>query len=248
MENPVLNTPGLRISMHTNAGICKLVLACAAWASMGAVALAQTIAPGSYVYEGGNGTLMIKSDQTFSISTFGGNAHMCELEGTIRGNRGAVADSKCGVTLKPAGANWQLDTTDDSCRDFCGARAGFQGLYIKPSAACTYSAVAKSRKVFKSQYDQKDYTAAIQTLAPVLTQCAQVVNRFEEHWIRNDVALAQFKAGDKAGCLATLAPLAELASRTDADIRDTGEPTYVENYLKLAKAVRTNLRLCKSTP
>ena len=160
-------------------------LALAALVAVSTPVAAQGIASGSYVYHGGNGSLSIKSDHSFAITTVGGNAHVCDLEGTLVGNRGKATDSTCELIFKPVGSNLQLDTNGDaSCREFCGARAGFDGLYIKPTPACTPNAIAVTREAFKSKYDSKDYASATHTLAPVLSQCTQVLNRFDEHWIR----------------------------------------------------------------
>lgn len=209
---------------------------------------AQNIAPGTYVYQGGNGSLLVKANRTFVISTVGGNGHICDVEGTLVGNSGKSTENRCVLTLKPIAENWHLDTNgDQSCREYCGARAGFDGLYIKPDAACTSSAIANSRRIFKSNYDHKEFSLAVQILAPVLSQCTQVLNRFDENWIRNDVALAQLRGGDAAACLNTLAPLVEIATMSDDDIRGLPEPTYISNYLDIAKAVRTNLRLCRKS-
>ncbi|WP_256354599.1 hypothetical protein [Variovorax sp. dw_308] len=41
----------------------------------------------------------------------------------------------------------------------------------------------------------------------------------EKDRIRNDLALAQLRAGDHAGCLKTLEPLREAAGQSDNDIR-----------------------------
>ena len=215
--------------------------------ALGTIAGARTIAPGNYVYEGGWGSLNIEKSGRFVISTFGGNGHICDLDGTHVGRSSTMIDNKCVLTFRPIGSNLQLNTNgDQSCRQYCGARAGFEGLYIKPEPTCTSSAIANSRREFKNKYDQKKFGIAVQTLAPVLSQCTKVLNRFEENWIRNDLALAQLRSGDKAACLDTLKPLVEIAAMTDDDIRGIPEPTYAPNYLDIAKAVRTNLKLCKS--
>jgi hypothetical protein len=206
---------------------------------------AQSPAPGSYLAEGGGGTLRIHPNQTFDLDTVGGNAHMCGLSGQLTGMRSALADSQCVVTFSKKGRDLLVSTNGDaSCRDFCGMRAGFEGLYIRPSSDCTISAVARTRKEFKLQYDHKQYSAAVQTLQPVLTQCARVLNWQDEHWIRNDLALAQLRSGDAAACRKTLEPLHELADMSDDDIRSRPEPAYTDTWLAIAKATRTNRKLC----
>jgi hypothetical protein len=153
------------------------------------------------------------------------------------------------LSFKSDGRNVLVsDNQADVCRKFCGARAGFTGLYILPTAGCTAKGIAAGRTQFKRKYDKKIFPEAISILSTMLNDCKRVLHRFEMDWIRNDLALAQLKNGDKAACLKTLSPLVELANYSDAEIRAFPEPTYVDSYLSIAKATRTNLKLCKSAP
>jgi hypothetical protein len=223
-------------------------LALATLNTMGSAATPPNIAPGEYVYEGGNGVLRINSDKSFVIDTVGANAHICGLEGELHGSQGVIPNSSCVLHFKPDGNNMRLeDNQADECRNFCGARAGYTGLYIRPTSACTARAIALSRKAFKSKYDQRNYDSAVDILSRVLIDCKKVINHFDADWMRNDLALAQLRSGDKAACLSTLSPLVELAAMSDEDIRGMAEPAYVDWYISIAKATRTNLKLCKAT-
>jgi hypothetical protein len=119
-------------------------------------------------------------------------------------------------------------------------------MYFKPSPACTSKGMTASRKKFKLLYDKKEYSSAVQVLSSVLVNCAPVLNRFDQGFVRNDLALAQLQSGDPAACLQTLQPLQDLGSMRDEEVRETSEPTYVDVYLRLARATRTNLRLCNA--
>jgi hypothetical protein len=210
-----------------------------------ALSNAQSPAPGTYIYEGGGGTLNIHPNQTFDLNTVGGNAHLCGLSGQLTGPNSALANSQCVVTIAKKGYDLQVSTNGDaSCRDFCGMRAGFEGLYIRPSGECTASAVTRARKEFKMQYDHKQYASAVQTLEPLLTLCARVLNWQDERWMRNDLALAQLRSGNAAVCRKTLEPLQELSNMSDDEIRAMPEPAYTDTWLAIAKATRTNRKLC----
>jgi hypothetical protein len=226
----------------------QLALAALAFLSAGLACAQQTTTPppGEYIYEGGNGTLTVKSGNRFGIETVGANGHSCTLDGTIAQGKAKLADSTCVVSFSTAADKIVVGTNgSEQCLDNCGARAGFKGNYFKPSPACTTKAVAASRKTFKRQYDAKDYAAAQSTLAPVLAECDATLYWIDKDWMRNDLALAQFKLGDRAACLKTLQPLREDAAKTDSDLKDEYPPVEAEIYGPVVRAARTNLKLCR---
>ena len=215
--------------------------------SVGIAAQAQSFPQGSYVYEGGKGELRIQADGSFTIDTVGGNGHSCSLESVLEGRRARLTDSECVVTFTPKGNDIHVaDNEHESCRNSCGARAGFTGFYIRPSLACTQKGMEATRRKFKQQYDKKNFSDAVQTLSLTLTECVRVLNRFSEWDIRNDLALAQLRSGDAAACLKTLQPLHDLGSMSDEDVRGIPEPAFVDVYLRIARATRTNFRLCNA--
>jgi hypothetical protein len=97
-----------------------------------------------------------------------------------------------------------------------------------------------------SNMTKKNFSDAVQTLSLTLTECVRVLNRFSEWDIRNDLALAQLRSGDAAACLKTLQPLHDLGSMSDEDVRGIPEPAFVDVYLRIARATRTNFRLCNA--
>ncbi|BDT73014.1 hypothetical protein os4_25600 [Comamonadaceae bacterium OS-4] len=218
-----------------------------AFISLSLTVQAQIIPPGSYVYKGGNGELNIQANGNFTIDTVGGNAHTCSIEGVIKSKRARLPDSECVVTFTPEDNNIHVTNNEhESCRYSCGVRAGYTGLYIRPSPICTVKGMEVARKKFKQQYGKKEFSAAAQTLLPLLTDCATVLNRFSEWDVRNDLALAQLRGGDAAACLKTLQPLQDLGQMSDENVRGIPEPTFVDIYLRIAHATRTNLKLCNA--
>lgn len=207
---------------------------------------AQKPPVGSYVYQGGGGELRIESSGGFLIDTVGANAHTCNLEGTLSGERGLIADSACVLTISRQGRDIQVADNDHSdCRAYCGVRAGFTGTYFSSSPACTAKRIAANRKRFKLAYDKKAFSSAVQILSPILVECADVLHHFDNAFMRNDLALAQLRSGDAVACLKTLQPVMHFGF-SDAEENINREPIYAETYIELARATRTNLRLCNA--
>jgi len=212
------------------------------------LASAQTSTPpaGEYIYEGGSGALRVKADGRFDITTIGANAHTCALDGTIVRGKATIADSGCVVSFAVNADKVAVTTNGaEQCRDNCGMRATFEGTYTRPTPACTDKAVANSRKSFKRQYDARDYATALNTLSPLLSECDKTLDWITKGWMRNDIALTQFKLNDRAACLRTLQPLAEDAARTDDGIKENYPPADADIFLPVVRATRTNLKLCR---
>jgi hypothetical protein len=212
------------------------------------LALAQfsTPAEGEYVIsDGAWGTLQVQPRGKFRIETIGANGHICELDGVITNGKSKLEKSACQVSFKADGQNVNVATNEsDACRDFCGMRAWFEGLYRKPPPLCVSKSIRASRKKFKEEYVAKNYSAALATIEPVATQCKQFLFWTESGWILNDLALTQFKLGDRAGCIRTLQGLAPDAALSDEEIKGNYPPTDADMYLPVVRATRTNLKLC----
>jgi hypothetical protein len=210
--------------------------------------------PGEYITENGWGNLIIKSGTAgtaiFSIMSIGANAHTCTLDGEIRNGRAELeADQKdgkpCTVTFRQKGNDIEVAAaTFEECRAYCGARAGFDGLYMKPVKGCDSISIKKSRAAFKRLYDKKVYAEAKAELKPVLDGCKKTLYWIEDGRIRNDLAITEYKLGNTAACRQILEPLADDAAKTDEDLRGNYPPADAESYMPVIKATRTNLRLC----
>lgn len=225
-------------------------LAVFAWALFGAgIAAAQytTPAPGKYIdNEASFGVLMVKADHTFQINTMSSNGHTCDVGGQIT-NGIAKFDEEvaCEITFKTEGGNVRVSARPEGgCRQFCGMRASFVGLYQKPGPLCTRSAMERSRAAFKKNYLAKNFKSAFEALKSVATQCRPFMDAIEAAWVLNDLALTQFKLGDPAACAKTLLPLMMYSTMSDAEVREFFPPADVDAYLLIARATRTNLRLC----
>lgn len=215
-----------------------------------------SLPPGDYVFEHSHGDLVVGSleqgVQKFTIETVGANGHTCAVEGEIRDGVATIESTgdapACEIRFAPK--NRQLDVSTngaDSCREWCGMRATFEGSYRLPVAACTATARQEGRKRFKQYYDQKKYDVAVTLLPPILAECADLVGEVERRWILNDLAITQFKLGRPADCLATLDPLREEAAKTDDELKEEIPPSDQYDWLPVIKATRANLKLC-STP
>lgn len=205
--------------------------------------------PGTYVRAGASGTLVLQKGK-FRIDSTGANAHVCSVSGTWSGEKGLANDEgeRCDIGLVAKGDDVEVTApTTDACRSYCGARASFDGTFFTPPKGCAAADVKKTRASFKALYDQKQYPEALAALAPLLTTCERVLDRFDVMWIRNDLALTQHKAGRDAECLATLEPLSEYR---DASLDEPVgyEPAYQDVLARIAKATRTNAKLCGFVP
>jgi hypothetical protein len=212
------------------------------------LALAQysTPAEGEYVLNyRGWGALQIQPHGKFKIETIGSNAHTCELDGVIVNGKSKLENSTCEVSFKVDGQDVEVATNEAAaCSNFCGARAWFNGLYKRPPPPCTSKSIASSRRKFKREYVAKNYAAALVAINPIATQCNQFLHWIDSAWVLNDLALTQFKLGDRAACIKTLQGLAPDAAKSDDEIKGSYPPSDSEAYLPAVQATRTNLRLC----
>ena len=214
-----------------------------------------SLRPGEYVTEGAWGHLSLRpgngSVLLFEIQATGGNMHVCSLDGEVNGGsatlEGPDEKTPCIVTFSqtPEGVKVTASVSG-ACREYCGARAHFEGLYVRPSARCTQEAVGAARKSFKQLYDTGKYAEAKAKLEPVLTLCSRTLHRSEEGRIRNDLAVTMYKLSDLSGCLLVLQPLAGDAKLTDAEFREGHSPSDADMLLPIVRAARTNLKLCQA--
>jgi len=232
----------------------RLLIALAISVSNSAFA-SNNFKPGQYLQEGGWGTLTVMPSsgkgQPFSIQSIGPNTHTCELEGLIQGTRANLdvdeGEKKCVVLFRLS--NEGIDVTvdervDNSCRNFCGVRAWFTGMYLKPNKECTYAARSLASKRFIDFYRKKDYRAARAELEPMLHNCGKTLHMFDDGEIRNDLAITQYHLKDYSGCLATLAPLAVYARMTSEQIKEEFAQVDASVMESIVKSARTNIGLC----
>jgi hypothetical protein len=221
-----------------------LLLAC------GAAHAQKRLEPGEYLDSSG-GYLVLKPGKggtAFKLHSVGGNRHTCDVEGTIGANNVAVLkpdpQTTCMLRFVPQGNSIEVELKD-RCPAYCGARASLDGTYFKPEPGCDRAGVKKSRAEFKKLYDQKDYAKARAVLEPVVKRCQKTVDDRDDGWMRNDLAITLLRLGDPAECRKTLEPLAALAAKSDAAIREDMSPNEADVMMSMVRATRTNLKLCQ---
>lgn len=181
---------------------------------MPAAAFAQQPAPGRYVTGGGWGSLAIQPNGDFSLEASGVNGHMCRLEGRIAGGKAALEEG-CVVNFDVQGDVIRVTAghsngNESACRIYCGMRASFEGSYGPEPAACRTEAIKAQRESFLGEYKARRYPVAAGRLERLLDACGNYLGWMEEAEVRNDLALAQHRAGRTPACLATLKPLERL--------------------------------------
>ena len=178
-------------------------------------ACAQQPAAGTYVTAGGWGKLKVQEDGAFSLEAVGTNGHHCGLEGRIVGGR-AVLEELCVVSFTRqdgsvhVGPEGGADATRSACRTYCGMRADFEGVYRPELPACSQEAMRSERAAFLAEYQGRHFRSAAARLEKVLGTCGHFLWWMTEAEVRNDLALAQYRAGRRTACAQTLQPLAHL--------------------------------------
>ncbi|MET0542409.1 MAG: hypothetical protein ABWZ88_11695 [Variovorax sp.] len=61
----------------------------------------------------------------------------------------------------------------------------------------------------------------------------------------HDLAIARWRAGDRAGCLKIREPLREAGAKTDEEISQDHLPEEAKLLLPVVRAAGTNLKLCQ---
>lgn len=219
------------------------------------IAHAASPSPGYYLAEGGWGHLEIKPSSgkslPFKLFALGANAHTCNLEGVIKGDRAVLdglEDGKaCTVVFSASSGSIQVvPVENEPCRGYCGMRAWFAGTYVLPGQKCTPEAKDRAQKRFTSFYRAKSYAEALAELTPVLSECHRMLHWIEEGHIRNDVAVTQYHLGRIDECRNTLAPVLKDAGGDEEKLRENLPPTDFDSFLPIAKAAWFNAKLCSS--
>lgn len=212
------------------------------------LAFAQSPSPGTYVTEGGWGTLNIRNDGGFALETLGANGHSCNLEGRIVRSR-ATLEQGCKVRFGLRGAVIQVgpepatEANRQACREYCGMRAHFDGDYVAEQAACRDGPVKAERAAFLADYKGKRFPQATARLEKLLDTCGRFLWWMTEAEIRNDLGLAQHRAGRSGSCQATLKPLERLFDP------GVGFPPVERDWADhVLPQIRHNIKLCGQAP
>lgn len=212
--------------------------------------------PGTYVRDNDTGTLVVRKDEqnklVFEIESIGGNCHECAVSGVIRGATGHAgggagdgSDSKCDISFSSSPSSVAVTPIDDECRDYCGARAGFEGTYRRTPATCTRSGRQTQRDRFLLLYRAHRYPLATSTLQTLIHQCREFMGSIEIDQVLNDLALSQYQNGDFSRCLETLDATSAGVVEDEEVLKAAMTPCDFENYIDVAKSTWFNRALCK---
>jgi hypothetical protein len=235
---------------------------------------AQTIPPGAYQM-GGYGWLNIspvdeQGYQKFDISTFGANAHICDLDGRIRKGLAQLdynskhPEDRCDIrfTTPKRGVVEVVPVAEyhGGCRNYCGMRASFDGEYALPPKKCSTVQFKTITKQFSQKYKSRDYKGAANLLEMIYPACESWLFFTDRIDIRNDLAITYHHLRRPADCIRILQPFIDLGiQRSGATERDgmsflhdedlaselaLDQPAYMEWAKGATQSARTNLRLC----
>ncbi len=232
----------------------------------------QALKPGTYNYRA-YGELTIEKpsasgSQKFHIYSDGANGHICDFEGFISNTVATFTEDD----MKQCVINFQQNSdlsikvfidearypkAFSTCRNYCGARAGFVDTYKIRSATCQPKRINIHRNNFLNFYKVKKYKEALEILTTLKSQCSEWLHWTTEFDIANDTAITFYHLGQQQQCLDVLKPYVNAANKPvgspeiDNDFEDEGvweligiQPTFYEMGYKALKAIRTNLRLC----
>lgn len=217
--------------------------------------------PGEYFRQNDSGTLTIKRDQdnqlVFEIESIGGNCSSCSISAPLNGTTAIAvgdvedADSKCTVSLRPDGTGVDVDPlTEEACRYFCGASAGFSGTYRIQPAACAAETRRASRNEALGLYRSQQYAEAASSVEALISRCADYMSWNELDQLRNDLALSQHGNGESAQCLETL-QTTRAGEVKDEEELEAGDivflpPCDFDNYIQIARSIWATRDVCKN--
>ena len=217
------------------------------------VAAAAAPVAGHYVAEHGAGELTVSRVRValrFSIEALGSNGHSCSLEGPIARGVGTTEDGGsgvCRVGFKPIPGGYEVQSlTVDACRDWCGARAGFDNRYVVLPTQCERPRYDARHADFMRLYKARRYAQALLPATALHRECARFQWFVDADALANDIAITQYHLGQPRQCLATLR--GTFGWDYDADDDTSGTylpPAEAESYAPVAKATVTNRRLCE---
>jgi len=223
-------------------------------------AAAAAPAPGEYGTKDGWGSLKISGQgdvRQFTIDAMGANGHSCGLSGTLRGEIAEVtegSDTPCRVSFKRTPGGFEVKAlTEESCRDYCGARAGFEGEYLALPAGCTAAASTRRRAAYLADYRGKRYAPALAGMDAFDKECGTFFDWLERDRFANDRAITLLRLGRPKECLAVLDTTIAAGSRDEDSLQEELDkngsmlpPSDWDNYLPIAKSTWFNRKLCEA--
>lgn len=187
----------------------------------------------------------------FNINAVSERGNVCELTGKIHNNRSILKvydQSSCEINFSEDATRIRVaNATSEACSNFCGSGAYFDGDYLKLPSECSEEAKKATDQLFLKQYQSKRYTQAIATLSKMWQTCEPTMHWLDEMKIRNNLAIAYAKSGDKVQCLKVLQPYQkEIQSKNPLELRDPPVSyLFIEDYQAQLKSARYNWKMCQ---
>ena len=213
-------------------------------------------AAGEYATQPGWGNLVVSADaqghRRFELSTVGGNGHMCELGGSLRGTSATTEDEAidaCRMTFDSDGVKVSVQAvTEEACRAYCGMRAGFEGEYTMLPAPCSRSARERRNAAFLSDYKARRYPAALAALVELERECGSFFDWLEQDRFANDKAITLLHLGRAGECVAVLDNTLAAGSHDEDSLDGVVRlpPADRDMYLPIARATWFNRDRCKA--
>ena len=228
----------MRMTIKTRLWTWTWALAALALPSL-AHAAEAAVQSGVYSTVGGWGTMTI-SKSRFKIDAVGINGHTCGLEGSFVGHQGQA--EACSIELKSLGSTVTITSTSDDCQLSCGARARFDGDYLRLPPTCTAAAQRSVDQRFLAAYKAKDYGPAYALLSQANTECRRYTGWLLNDRRSNDLAITAYHLGRKDECRRLSAQVAD--AKQLAQLKEVAPSDY-ENFLPHYEAARNNAALCK---
>lgn len=218
-------------------------------------AQATELLAGTYVREYNSGSLVIKNTKNgpeFHIESVGSNCHSCSVAGIIKEGIGYTEpgnpdDSNCRISFKGDSSSVNVEPTlSEACRQYCGMRAYFNGIYKALPPACTVKSLQARRNKYLTLYKKRQFSEAVIAIESLLKQCASTfMDDVQTDRIRNDLALTQYHSGDPLACQKTLSLTRASDFEDEAALRSQLPPCDFDNYISVAKATWHNQALCE---
>ena len=144
--------------------------------------------------------------------------------------------------LEPKGGAVTVTSTGDDCRLFCGARASFDGNYLRLPPACLPATQQTADQRFLAAYKAKDFGPAYAVLSQADTACRRYTHRQLNDRRSNDLAITAYHLGRKDEYRRLSAQVAD--AKLLAQLKDVA-PTDYDNFPPHYKAAINNAAICK---
>jgi len=211
-----------------------------------ATAAAQSISPGTYVTEGGWGTLIVHKDGRFRIQSIGTNGHSCDVEAVLKGMKATTSEG-CSILFERSLDRVSVSPdarTEEACRNHCGMRAGFSGDYFAEVSVCRAQPVNQDRSRFAGLYRERKYREAVEVLGTLLNRCGRFLYWQSDAEVRNDLAVAYHHLHDDAACVGVLSPLRRTFVEDERVTARAFAPSDADWGEQMVKTTRFNWKAC----